>query len=108
MQTSGTSAVQYAARPPRTLKTNIRDSDTVLIAVTKWSLENRRTRNERYLSGNIYDNSNMLLGGIFKMSEERCVCCGNPVLEGEQVCRRCIKESEKGFIYVDYERDRYS
>lgn len=42
------------------------------------------------------------------MSEDKCVCCGNPIPEGEQVCRGCVEESERGFIYVETERDRYS
>ena len=35
------------------------------------------------------------------MSEERCACCGRVIPEGQQVCNDCIKESEKGFIYVE-------
>ena len=42
------------------------------------------------------------------MSEDKCVCCGVTIPEGEQVCRGCVEESERGFIYVETERDRYS
>lgn len=42
------------------------------------------------------------------MNEEKCVCCGAPVPEGNQVCSECIAESERGFIYVESDRDRYS
>lgn len=42
------------------------------------------------------------------MSVDKCACCGAPVPEGEQVCRECVVESEKGYIYVETERDRYS
>lgn len=42
------------------------------------------------------------------MSEEKCVCCGAPVPEGEQVCRGCAYESERGAIYVEATEDRYS
>ena len=43
------------------------------------------------------------------MSEERCAICNAPIPEGNQVCRECLKESEKGFIYIDEdEGNRYS
>ena len=35
------------------------------------------------------------------MNEERCACCGDVIPEGKQVCDACVKESERGFIYVE-------
>ena len=29
------------------------------------------------------------------MSENRCICCGEPIPEGTQVCPQCMKEYDK-------------
>lgn len=40
----------------------------------------------------------LMVGGGKVCDTERCICCGEPIPEGRQICPRCEEKAEQGKI----------